>query len=54
MAYSFAFAPEEIKDFHVAIVVFRHLLAFAFANATRDCTPPYGLEKALVRLVMLG
>ena len=35
-------------------VVFRHLLAFAFANATRDFTPPYGLEKALVRLVMLG
>ena len=35
-------------------VVLRHLLAFAFANATRDFTPPYGLEKALVRLVMLG
>ena len=32
-------APEEIKDFHVAIVVLRHLLAFAFANATRDFTP---------------
>ena len=41
MAYSFALAPEEIKDFHVAIVVFRHLLAFAFANATRDSTPAY-------------
>ena len=43
-----------IKDSYVAIVVLRHLLAFAFANATRDCAPPYGLEKALVRLVMLG
>ena len=41
MAYSFALAPEKIKDFHVAIVVFRHLLAFAFANATRDSTPAY-------------
>ena len=41
MAYIFALAPEEIKDFHVAIVVFRHLLAFAFANATRDSTPAY-------------
>ena len=37
----FALAPEEIKDFHVAIVVFRHLLVFAFANATRDFTPAY-------------
>ena len=43
-----------IKDSYVAIVVLRHLLAFASANATRDCAPPYGLEKALVRLVMLG
>ena len=41
MAYLFALAPEEIIDFHVAIVVFRHLLAFAFANATRDSTPAY-------------
>ena len=44
----------EIKDFYVAIVVLRHLLAFASTNATRDFAPPYGLEKALVRLVMLG
>ena len=43
-----------IKDSYVAIVVLRHLLAFASANATRDFAPPYGLEKALVRLVMLG
>ena len=42
-----------IKDSYVAIVVLRHLLAFASANATRDCAPPYGLEKALVLLVTL-
>ena len=41
MAYLFAFAPEEIKDFHVAFVVLRHLLAFAFANATHDYAPAY-------------
>ena len=40
-------APVKSKIWNVAFVVLRHLLAFAFANATRDCAPAhaYSLER---------
>ena len=37
-----------ILDSYVAIVVFRHLLAFAFANATRDSTPANAMIYAYI------
>ncbi len=41
-------APVKSKIWNVAIVVFRHLLAFAFANATRDFTPANALIYAFI------